>query len=303
MSYVRLFSLLNIGLKEKNIGTLIEKFKAIGIDNVVTYDEILKAIRQTSLIDDVIEYLIENNIIEEYGHEEEITYKILIDFPKTADEKNADNYINSKLNRSKKELLINKLNYYVSKKKQGWIVFLDLANSTDKYGGESDIIINKDFPNAISNAVDMYFSNTSGYLIKQYGDEAYLYFFDKNEALEFIENFIQLYNKDVFEKIEKYNKTRKIKNAFKDKMYLKIFIASSITTTPQYKEDGLPDFNNMSAFTFINRSEKTFKETMIKNGQKKINTYFIVSNSEIEKSTKIELSSQDGKITAYYKIN
>ena len=309
MSYTKLFELHSIGLNAENIGLLLAKFNAIGFKSIITYNEILKTIRQKTLIDKTIDFLVTNKIIArlddtDYG---KFCYKILVEFPQTSAEKEAKTYLDNKLFYSQKELLIKKLTSYASNKKDGWIVFVDLANSTDNYEGDLNLldrIMNKSFPDLVKEAEESFFSNTTGYLIKQQGDEAFLYFFEKEIALAFIDAFIELYKQNIFNEIENYNKSRNIKNNFQDKMYLKVFIAHSTTTQPLYYEmNKMPDFNNMSAFTFIKRSEKSFKEKMIRNGQKKVNTHFIVSMDQFNESQELQLGTQDGKQIVYYHID
>ncbi len=307
MSFDKLYELILLGLKSRNQGKLIEKFRSLGYKSLITHNDILKSIRQNSLIDKVISFLLENKIIEVIDNEEEleITYRILIDIPKSADEKEAKSYLNNKLFNSHKELLVKKLNYYAQNKKDGWIVFLDLANSTDNYNGDPillDKIMNKSFPSIVKKIEEEFFRNTSGYLIKQQGDEAFLYFFESHIALSFISKFINIYKKELAKEIKQYNLSRTITNDFKEKMYLKVFIAHSTTTQPLYEMNKMPDFNNMSAFTFIKRSEKSFKEKMIENGQKTITTNFIVSMDKFDNSNELQLSTQDGEQVVYYII-
>jgi hypothetical protein len=309
MLYTKLFELGSVGLNSKNIGLLFEKFNSIGFNSILTYDEISKAIRQKSLVDKVIDFLIENKIIvelDDINDDTERIFRILAEFPKSSDEKEARSYLDNKLFNSQKELLIKKLNYYENNKKDGWIVFLDLANSTDNYHGDPillDQIMNKSFPKVVKKVEEEFFRNTSGYMIKQQGDEAFLYFFEEFIAQNFISKFITIYQNDMLEEIEKYNKSRTIIDDFQEKMYLKVFVAHSTTTKPLYEMNKMPDFNNMSAFTFIKRSEKSFKEKMVENGQKTINTHFVVSMDKFLNSNELQLSTQDGEQVVYYMID
>jgi hypothetical protein len=312
MSYRKLFDIHKIGLNSNNIGLLLEKFIALGDNSLVTRNEIQKALRQKVLIDKVIDFLLENNLIKETkdGSEE---FKVLVEFPKSRNEKEATTYLSQKLFFSTREQIISKLNYFVREKKDGWIVFLDLANSTDdpenskSYGGNPtllDKILNKSFPDFIQSVEKSYFNRAEGYLIKQKGDEAHFYFFEERGAKSFISELQDRYEKELSQEIETYNKTRNSKNRFTDEMYLKIFVAKSTTTEPKFDIYKMPDFNNMKAFTFIARAEKSFKETMVKQGQKDVTSNFIVSNYKVYNSMKdIALNSQDGDLEAFYEIN
>lgn len=306
MSYDKLFELLTIGLKPASFGALQERLRALGYKSLISHDEIQKSIRQKKLIDTVVKFMLDNQIIEEVDDYDEIYYRINIDFPMSPLEKEAKEFTDKKLFFSQKELLVNKIKYYNRKQEVAWIVFLDLANSTDKFGGDltqKENIINKAFPELIKKTVNPYFSRTLGYLISQKGDEAHLFFFEKDDCLKFIDEFMSAYKATLFEIIEKYNKTRKIENPFADKMYLKIFLANSDVAEPNYDLYNMPNFNNMTAFTFIARAEKEFKKAMIDAGQTDIDSHFIVSQTKLDGFKELDLVTQDGNQHVFYQIN
>ncbi len=305
MLYHKLFDLKDIGLNSPSIALLLEKFNSLGNRSLITYNDIQKSIKQKLLIDRVVDFLLENKLIELNTEDEEGIYKILVALPQTSLEKESKEYMDSKLFFAQKELLIKKIESYKRNHKEAYILFLDLANSTEKYDGDlikKNHIINKSFPKIISKCIESYFNRTKGYLISQKGDEAHLLFFNKIDLDNFIKKFIILYNEEIFEEIEKFNLTRDIENDFLNKMYLKIFIARSEVDTPIYSVNTMPNFNDMDAFTLINRVEKNFKESLEKLGQEEIEMYFIVSIDKFDDSEFIAITNQDNPINIFYKI-
>ena len=305
MSYHKLFDLKDIGLDSYSIASLLEKFNSLGNKSLITYTDIQKSIKQKLLIDRVIAFLLENKLIELNDEEQEDIYKIIVTLPQTSLEKESQEYLDSKLFFAQKELLVKKIESYRRNNKEAYILFLDLANSTEKYNGDSIMknkIINRSFPKIINKCIETYFSKTKGYLINQKGDEAHLFFFTKKDVDNFVKEFISIYKTEIFNEIERFNSTRDIENNFLNKMYLKIFIAHSEVDTPIYTPNIMPNFNNMDAFTIINRIEKNFKETLGKLGQKEIDMYFIVSLDEFEDSQLITINNQDKPIDVFYKI-
>jgi len=305
MSYHKLFDLKDIGLNSPSIASLLEKFNSLGNRSLITYSDIQKSIKQKLLIDKVIEFLIEYKLIELNDEERDDVYKILVLLPRTSLEKESQEYLNSKLFFAQKEILIKKIEYYKRNHKEAYILFLDLANSTEKYNGDlikKKRIINESFPKIISKCIKSYVNSTKGYKISQKGDEAHLFFFNKVDLDDFITKFISLYNEDIFEEIENFNLTRDIENDFLNKMYLKIFIAHSEVDTPIYSVNTMPNFNDMDAFTLINRVEKNFKESLAEQGQKEIEMYFIVSMDEFDDSESITIDNQDNSINVFYQI-
>jgi hypothetical protein len=305
MSYYKLFDLKDIGLKSPSIASLLEKFNSLGNRSLITYNDIQKSIKQKLLIDKVIEFLIENKLIELNDEERDNVYKILVLLPQTSLEKESQEYLNSKLFFAQKEILIKKIKFYNENDKEAYILFLDLANSTEKYNGDlikKKHIINKSFPKIISKCIESYFNSRKGYLISQKGDEAHLFFFNKVDLDDFITKFISLYKENIFEEIENFNLTRDIENDFLNKMYLKIFIAHSEVDTPIYSVNTMPNFNDMDAFTLINRVEKNFKVSLAKQGQKEIEMYFKVSIDKFEDCESIAIDNQDNIINVFYKI-
>lgn len=306
MLYDKLFELLSIGLNPASFRTLQEKLRALGYGSLISYNEIQKSIKQKKLIDTVVKFMVDNQIIEEIDEYEEVYYRINIEFPLSPIEREAKEFTDKKLFFSQKELLINKIKYYNRKQEAAWIVFLDLANSTDKFGGDliqKENIINKGFPGLIKKVINPYFIRTLGYLISQKGDEAHLFFFEKDDCLKFITSFMNAYKTELLENIEKYNRSRKIEKPFSDKMYLKIFLANSDVAEPNYDLHNMPNFNNMTAFTFIARAEKEFKKAMIDVGQTDIDSHFIVSQTKLDGFKELDLVTQDGNQHVFYQIN
>ncbi|NOQ31699.1 MAG: hypothetical protein GQ570_11310 [Helicobacteraceae bacterium] len=305
MSYYKLFDLKDIGLNSPSIGSLLEKLNSLGNKALISYDDIQKSIKQKLLVDKVIEFLLENKLIALNNEDEEAIYKILVELPQTSLEKESKEYLDNKLFSSLKELLIKKLESYKRNHKEAYILFLDLANSTEKYNGNvimKNKIINKDFPKVINECIEPYFNKTKGYLISQKGDEAHLLFFNKKDLDNFIQDFILHYKNELFDGIEEFNTTRDIENDFLNKIYLKIFTAHSEVDAPIYSVNTMPNFNDMDAFTIINRIEKVFKVTLNKKGQKEVDMYFIVSTDEFKGSSTILLETSDFDINIYYKI-
>jgi len=305
MSYHKLYELLNIGLKTASIRKLSEKFQNLGKNSIITYDDIKKAIFQKMLVDNVIDFLVENKIIKPI-EDEENSFKILVEFPSTITEKESKEYIENKIFNSTKKILIDKILSYYKQDKEGYILFLDLANSTDKFGGDLLLrskILNEDFPKVIKETEKEFFNLKKGYLISQKGDEAHLFFFEKEFVENFIKKFINNYTNELFEKIEEYNQSRKINNPFTDKMYLKIFLFHSKVKQPNYTIDTMPNFNDMDAFTYIARVEKKFKEVLVEKYKEiDIKKYFLVSQDSFKGCSEIDISHQDGVIKVSYYI-
>lgn len=305
MLYDKLFELLTIGLNPTSFRMLQEKLRALGRNSLISHDEIQKSIKQKKLIDTVVKFMVDNQIIEEIDEYKEVHYRINIDFPLSPIEKEAREFTDKKLFFSQKELLVNKIKYYNKKQETAWIVFLDLANSTDKFGGDltqKENIMNKAFPGLIKKIINPYFVRTLGYLISQKGDEAHLFFFEKDDCLKFIASFMNAYKSELLEIIEKYNCSRKIKKSFSDKMYLKIFLANSDVAEPNYDLHSMPNFNNMTAFTFIARAEKEFKKAIADGGQTDIESHFIVSQAKLDGFKELDLVTQDGNQRVFYQI-
>jgi len=305
MSYYKLFDLKDIGLNSPSIASLLEKLNSLGNKSLITYDDIQKSIKQKLLVDRVVEFLLENELIRLKDENEEGIYEILVELPQTSLEKESKEYLDNKLFSSQKELLIKKLESYTRNHKEAYILFLDLANSTEKYNGNAIMknkIINKDFPKVIRDCIEPYFNKIKGYLISQKGDEAHLLFFNKKDLDNFIQDFVLQYKNELFDGIEIFNNTRDIENDFLNKMYLKIFVAHSEVDTPIYSLNTMPNFNDMDAFTIINRIEKVFKDALNKKGQKDINMYFIVSTDKFKDCDAILLETSDFDINVNYKI-
>lgn len=306
MSYYKLFDLKDIGLKSLSIGSLMHKFQSLGNRALITKSDIEKNIKQKLLIDKVIGFLLENNIIQLNDEENDEVFRIIVDFPQTSLEKESKEYLDNKLFISQKQLLVEKIKYYQKKGLESYIVFLDLANSTDDHNGDIFLkkdIMGKDFPKIINQTIDSFFHTTKGYLVNQKGDEAHLFFFIKEDANKFVDKFISNYSKELFDKIESYNQTRIITNSFTDKMYLKIFIAHSEVEIPNYDINTMPNFNNMLAFIWINRVEKAFKEALKELGQNCIEKYFIASQDKFNESNEITINAKEfNKTNIYYGI-
>lgn len=306
MSYYKLFDLKDIGLNSQSIGSLMYKFQSLGNKALITRSDIEKSIKQKMMIDKVISFLLENNIIQINDEEKNEVFKIIVDFPQTSLEKESKEYLDNKLFISQKELLVEKIKHYQKKGLEAYVVFLDLANSTDDHNGDIFLkkdIMSKEFPKIINQTSDSFFNTTKGYLVSQKGDEAHLFFFTKEDANRFIDKFVSNYSKELFNKIESYNQTRTIENDFTDKMYLKVFIAHSEVDTPNYDINTMPNFNNMLAFIWLNRVEKAFKQTLKVAGQNKIEKYFVVSQDQFNEANKILVNANEfSLIDVYYKI-
>lgn len=303
MSYYKLFDLKDIGLNSYSIGNLLYKFQSLGNKALITYDDIYKSIGQKLLVDEVVTFLLEKEIIELNSENEENIFKIIVEFPKTSLEKESKEYIDKKLFSAQKELLVKKIQSFSRKEQEAYILFLDLANSTDNYNGNSikrNKILNKSFPNILQSSIEPFFNALKGYMIHRKGDEAHFLFFNKEDLDKFLKLFINKYKDEIFDEIEEYNKTRNIENKFTDKMYLKVFIAHSVVSEPDI-DGGMPNFSSMDAFTIIARIEKPFKKEL-KDKVSEIDMYFIVSKDNFEDSEKVLLDTQDGEIEVYYKI-
>jgi len=301
MSYTKLFEIHNIGLSSSNMGKLLEKFNNFNINSYITKDEIQKSITQKKLIDNIINFLIANNIIEIVEDNKEF-YKVVVEFPSTHKEKEFELYKNQKLYLSQKTLITKKLKSYI--KKIGYIVKLDLANSTSNSGNVKlkDSLLNIEFPNFVKKSIQKYFYANKGYLIAQYGDEAFLFFFEERDAKRYLNSMIEEYKETLSLEFKKYNQNLE---TIQDKLYLKVFLANSIISNLIYDDYNLPSFENMGAMKYISRVEKPFKEQILKIKNINVDKFFIVSDIKLDEyfiEEKI-LSEDKTSYMIFYKID
>ena len=301
MSYTRLFELATLDLSSSNIGKLFERLSNVNMGNYITKDEISKTISQKKLLNDVLDFLLEKKILELVEDGQEKIYKVLVSFPKTHNEKELELFNRKKLYLSQKELITKKLQSYV--KKTGYIVKLDLANSTSEKGDIrlKDSLLNIQFPEFVKKSCERYFYANRGYVVAQYGDEAFLFFFEERDLINYVNDMLKLYS----DKLEKEFTIYNINAEYNDKLYLKIFIANSTISNITYDSHNMPGFENMVAMKYISRVEKPFKEQILKKKNIEIGNFFIVADQKLDDEfIFVNIESED-KTTykVFYKID
>lgn len=302
MLYTKLFELNSIGLSSNNIGKLFEKFMNLNVNSLITKDEIKSTITQKKIIDKLIDFLLENRLLEVLDKDKQNIYKIIVKVPKSQDANEVEVYKQQKLYLTQKDLIVKKLNSYRSK--NGYIIKLDIANSTAENGNvkTKDILLNVEFPKFVKKSIEKDFYANNGYLIAQYGDEAFLFFFERNKLEHYINNLLALYKKELYRKFEEYNESL---DTIKEGLYLKIFIAHSIISNITHDIFSMLNFENMAAMKYISRVEKPFKEQILKQKNLEISKFFIVADEQLDSNfVEEKIRSEDRQeYNIFYKID
>ena len=315
MSFGKLYKLETLGFSENTVSALVELFEKFTQNSIIDYQDILKHTRQKTKIDELIKFLLEKKFIEEIDETKELEekkFRVLLSREKTSKEKRAEKYlIENDLYNQTKELIIKKLDVMVINAKDGWIVFIDFANYSTAFESEKtqlkNDIVKETIDGILKNLIEKYTLGYKGFELSNSnrGDEAEFYFFDEKSCDKFIKDFLKIYEKKIYPKVEDFNETRGIKNRLRDALYLKIFKAHSKTVDYTEKNNQMPSFKTMEAITLIRKIEKPIKnQNFIKDMKlSNVKKYFYVSDKKEEGlSETIVETAGIGSKTMYYKI-
>lgn len=317
MSFGKLYKLETLGFTEKTVSNLINLFEKFNNNAIIDYSDILQHTRQKNKIEELIVYLLEKEFIEDITEDiedlEKKEYRVLLSREKTAREKRAEKYlIDNDLYNSTKELITNKLDLMIDNERDGWIVFIDFANSSTEFKKENIVLKNsiiKETIEGISKSlIEKYTLAYNGFELSNSnrGDEAEFYFFDEKSCDKFIKEFLKLYRKNVFSKTKVFNQTRNIQNKIKDSLYLKIYKAHSKTVDYYEKNNQMPSFKTMFAITLIKKIENNIKQInfLEKMNLSNVDMYFYVSDKKENNLEKTVVQTDNiGDQTVYYKIS
>lgn len=317
MSFGKLFKLETLGFTENTVSRLVGFFEKFGENSIINYEDILQHTRQKNKINELITFLIDKGFIEEISDDtksyEDKEFRILLSREKTAKEKRAEKYlIENDLYNQTKELIIKKLDFMLENDRDGWIVFIDFANYSTEFVGEKKQlkydVVKETIEGVLKSLIEKYTLAYKGFELSNSsrGDEAEFYFFDEKSCDKFLQDFLKIYKKDIYNKVKEFNTTRNIQNRIKDALYLKIFKAHSKTVDYTEKNNQMPSFKTMEAITLIKKIEKPIKNKNFIQEMKlsNIDMYFYVSNKMEDKLSKIEVDTDNiGLKTMYYKID
>ncbi|MDO9207338.1 MAG: hypothetical protein Q7T91_03700 [Sulfuricurvum sp.] len=317
MSFGKLFKLETLGFTENTVSRLVSFFEKFGENSIINYEDILQHTRQKNKINELITFLIDKGFIEEISDDaksyENKEFKILLSREKTAKEKRAEKYlIENDLYNQTKELIIKKLDVMLENDRDGWVVFIDFANYSTEIVGEKkqlkfDVVI-ETIEGVLKNLIEKYTLAYKGFELSNSsrGDEAEFYFFDEKSCDKFLQDFLKIYKRDIYNKTEEFNTTRKIQNRMKDALYLKIFKAHSKTVDYTEKNNQMPSFKTMEAITLIKKIEKPIKNKNFIEEMKlsNIDMYFYVSDKMEDKLLEVKVDTDNiGPKIMYYKID
>jgi hypothetical protein len=316
MSFGKLYKLELLGFTENTVTQLIHFFEVYDIGGIIDYYDILKNTRQKNKINELIDLLIQNKIIEDITEDiedyENKQFKILVERRKTPKDKRAEKYLNEMdLYNQTKDLIMKRLDSMIDNKKDGWILFIDFANSSKQYTNANYILRNKIIKETIDvvllNLIDKYRLSYKGFDISNTtkGDEIEFYFFDEKSCDKFIKDFLKIYTNNIYKQVIQFNKDIITKNKLEDFLYLKIFKAHSKTVDYSEKNNQMPSFKTMDAIIKISKIEKAFKEQNLIKDLKltDIDMYFYLSDKNKNELSKIEVKTKDiGNKVVYYKL-
>lgn len=316
MSFGKLYKLEVLGFTENTVSGLVRLFERFGENSIINYNDILQHTKQKTKINELISFLLEKGFIEDITEEldtyENKEYRVLLSREKTAKEKRAEKYlVENDLYNQTKGLITKKLDVMIKNSRDGWILFIDFANYSTEFVGEKiqlkNVIVKETIDGILKNLIEKYTLSYQGFELSNSnrGDEAEFYFFDENSCDRFIKDFLKIYTKDIYQKIEEFNETRNIQNRLRDALYLKIFKAHSVTVDYSEKNNQMPSFKTMEAITLIKKIEKPIKNKNFIEEIKlsDIDMYFYVSDKLEDTLIKVEVNTDNiGIRTMYYKI-
>jgi len=285
-------------LTEKNLDSIDNFLGETGTNNIFTKRQFLGILTQKNYINEILEWLVKENIIQPYKVEcnncnkevdlsnENCTYcsnkldissdyiveyKIIGDLklPHAVIEENKNKSL--KLDKSCFSLLLKTLQKKYEKKEKSFIIFSDIKASTDikKYNSSIHEKICRGAVQFFKDITLPYFRQYKGIYIKSEGDASYI-------ILDSIDTVIKFLN-DINEKIfstEMYNLMNELNlkniqitddNGVSKQIitFLKLYIADSETGKYTQKDILSIDFDAMEAFTFIKRIEKNAKKEIL----------------------------------------
>lgn len=302
-------------INSKNVMILDNFLGDIGTGNIFEKDSLSYKLTQKSLVDSIVNWLQEINAIipykqvcptckQEYDFPKNkcdicdsnlclpntiTTYKIKKELVESEKVKNANMQTINPLDMAAFNLLKKSLDRKIREKKNGYILFIDVANSTElaKENKSFQVSINNGLSKYLKESIKNYFRKSKAIYIKGAGDSSYLYFDNIKILAEYLKQVLtNLESQDFSEKARTINSEGRVC------VFYKIYIADSEIL--EYKTTDILsiDFEAMDAFTFIGRIEKK-AEQEIKDMKGKESLYpcFIVMKEDyFENGTKIHLT-------------
>lgn len=312
-----LFDLAKVipSINAKNAMILDNFLGDIGTGNIFEKDSLSYRLTQKSLVNPIINWLQEINAIIPYKQVCPIckreydfpktkcdicnsnlylpdtitTYKIKKELVESEKAKNANTQTINPLDIAAFNLLKKSLDKKIREKENGYILFIDVANSTElaKENKSFQVSINNGLSKYLKESIKNYFRKSKAIYIKGAGDSSYLYFDNIKILAEYLKQVLtNLESQDFSEKARTINSEGRVC------VFYKIYIADSEIL--EYKTTDILsiDFEAMDAFTFIGRVEKK-AEQEIKNlkGEENLYPCFIVMKENyFENGTKIRLT-------------
>ena len=283
---------------DKNLDSIDNFLGETGPNNIFTKRQFLGILTQKNFINEILEWLLKENIIQPYkvecnnckkevevsndncpycsnklniNSDNIVEYKIIgdIKLPHAVIEENKNKSI--KLDKSCFSLLLKTLQKKYEKKEKSFIIFTDIKASTDikKYNSSKHEKICRGAVQFFKDVTLPYFRQYKGIYIKSEGDASYVIL----DSIETVIKFI----KDINDKIsttEMYSLMNEINgqnieiiddagNKRQIITFIKLYIADSETGRYTQKDILSIDFDAMEAFTFIKRIEKKAKEQIL----------------------------------------
>lgn len=302
-------------INAKNAMILDNFLGDIGTGNIFEKDSLSYRLTQKSLVNPIISWLQEINAIipykqvcpvckQEYDFPKNrcdicdsdlyipgtiTTYKIKKELVDSEKAKNANMQTINPLDMAAFNLLKKSLDRKIREKENGYILFIDVANSTELANENKSfqVSINKGLSKYLKDSIKDYFRKSKAIYIKGAGDSSYMYF----DNIEMLAKYL----KQVLANLETQDFSKKaciINNEGKVCVFYKIYIADSEILEYKTTDVLSIDFEAMDAFTFIGRIEKE-AEQQIKNIKGEDNLYpcfIVMKENYFENGTKIQLT-------------
>lgn len=297
--------------------TILDNFLGdIGTGNIFEKASLTYRLTQKSLVNPIINWLQEAKVIvpykqtcpvckQEYNFPKNkcdicdsdlllldtvTTYKITKPLIESEKVKNANTLTINPLDMAAFNLLKKSLDKKIREKKNGYILFIDVANSTKlaKENKNFQVSINKGLSKYLKESVKNYFRRSKAIYIKGAGDSSYLYFDNINILAEYLKQvLINLESQDFSEK------TRIMNDEGKLCVFYKIYIADSDILEYKTTDVLSIDFEAMEAFTFIGRIEKGAEQKVkdIKGEENLYPCFIVMKENYFRNGTKIQLTN------------
>ncbi len=285
-------------LTDKNLDSIDNFLGETGPNNIFTKRQFLGILTQKNYINEILEWLVKENIIQPYKvecnnckKEVEVSndncpycsntlhiisdyiveYKIIgeLKLPHAVIEENKNKSL--KLDKSCFSLLLKTLQKKYEKKKKSFIIFSDIKASTDikKYNSSIHEKICRGAVQFFKDITLPYFRQYKGIYIKSEGDASYVIL----DSIDTVMKFLNDINEKIFS-TEMYNLMNELNlkniqttddNGVSKQIitFLKLYIADSETGKYTQKDILSIDFDAMEAFTFIKRIEKNAKKEIL----------------------------------------